>query len=77
MPNPKLLGGCSLISLSLSTVSLICHLSALFSTPEETKQLRHKETKPTKPATLLSNQTTITYYTIGYWSGGVRGAVER
>ena len=41
---------------------LLCHLSALFSTPEETKQLGHKETKPTKPAKLLSNQTTITYH---------------
>ena len=48
----------------------------LFSTPEETKQLRHKETMPTEPAELLSNQTTITYYILGYWSGGMRGAVE-
>ena len=68
LPNPKLLGRCSLISLSLSSLSLVCHLSALFSTPEETKQLRHKETKPTKPAKL--------HYIIGYWSGGMRGAVE-
>ena len=68
MPNPKLLGGCYHISLSLSALSLICHLSALFSTPEETKKLRHKETNPTKPAKLLSNQTTITYDVLGSWS---------
>ena len=40
---------------------------------EETKQLRHK---PTKPAKILSYQTTTTYYIIGYWSGGMRGALE-
>ena len=69
LPNPKLLGGCYHISLSLSALSLICHLSALFSTPEETKPLRHNETKPTKPSKLLSHQTTIAYYILGYWSG--------
>ena len=48
----------------------------LYATAQETKPLRHKETRPTKSAELLNNRTTITGYIIRDWSGGMRGADE-
>ena len=69
MPNPRLLGGCYIIIVSLSSISVICYLSALFSTPQETKPLRHNETEPTKATKLLSHHTTITYYILEDLSG--------
>ena len=34
------------------------------------------EAKPAEPAERLANQATSTYYVIGHWCGGMRGAVE-